>query len=29
MGVFDRKENIAHFARSVPFEEIAANDYNL
>ena len=29
MGVFDRKGNIAHFARSVPFEEIAANDYNL
>ena len=29
MGVFDSKENIAHFARSVPFEEIAANDYNL
>ena len=29
MGVFDRKENVAHFARSVPFEEIAANDYNL
>jgi type I restriction enzyme M protein len=29
MGVFDRKENVPHFARSVPFEEIAANDYNL
>jgi type I restriction enzyme M protein len=29
MGVFDSKENLAHFARSVPFEEIAANDYNL
>ena len=29
MGVFDSKENVAHFARSVPFEEIAANDYNL
>lgn len=29
MGVFDRKENLAHFARSVTFEEIAANDYNL
>ena len=29
MGVFDRKENVAHFARSVPCEEIAANDYNL
>ena len=22
-------ENVAHFARSVPFEAIAANDYNL
>ena len=29
MGAFDRKENLAHFARSGPFEEIAANDYNL
>ena len=29
MGVFDSKENVAHFARSVPCEEIAANDYNL
>jgi type I restriction enzyme M protein len=29
MGVFDSKENVAHFARSVTFEEIAANDYNL
>jgi type I restriction enzyme M protein len=29
MQMFDRKENIAHFARSVPFAEIAANDYNL
>ena len=29
MQAFDRKENIEHFARSVPFEEIAANDYNL
>ncbi len=29
MGVFDSKENLAHFARSVPFEEIGANDYNL
>ncbi len=28
MGVFDSKENVAHFARSVPFEEIA-DDYNL
>jgi type I restriction enzyme M protein len=29
MGVFDRKENLAYFARSVPLAEIAANDYNL
>ena len=29
MGVFESKENVAHFARSLPFEEIAANDYNL
>ncbi|WP_017305241.1 type I restriction-modification system subunit M [Spirulina subsalsa] len=29
MGVFESKEDVAHFARSVPFEEIAANDYNL
>ena len=29
MRAFDRKENIEHFARSVPFEEIAANDCNL
>jgi type I restriction enzyme M protein len=29
MQMFDRKENIAHFARSVPVAEIAANDYNL
>ena len=29
MGVFDSKENVAYFARSVPFEEVAANDYNL
>ena len=29
MQAFDRKENIEHFARSVPFEEIADNDYNL
>jgi type I restriction enzyme M protein len=28
MRVFDSKENLAHFARSVPFEEIA-DDYNL
>jgi len=29
MRVFDSKENVDYFARSVPFEEIAANDYNL
>jgi type I restriction enzyme M protein len=29
MGVFDSKENVVHFARSVACEEIAANDYNL
>ena len=29
MEVFDGKENVAYFARSVPFEEITANDYNL
>lgn len=29
MQVFDSKANTEHFARSVPFEEVAANDYNL
>lgn len=29
MKVFDSKENIDHFAQSVPLEKIAANDYNL
>ena len=29
MAVFDSKENVEHFARSVPLEEVAANDYNL
>ena len=29
MHMFDRKENIDHLARSVPYETIAANDYNL
>lgn len=29
MVVFDSKENIDHFAKSVPFEQVAANDYNL
>jgi type I restriction enzyme M protein len=27
--VFDSRANVEHFARSVPFEKIAANDYNL
>jgi type I restriction enzyme M protein len=29
MAVFDSKENIEHFAQSVPFDKVAANDYNL
>lgn len=29
MAVFDSKANVEHFARSVPFEEVAGNDYNL
>lgn len=29
MAVFDSKENIEHFAKSVRMEDIAANDYNL
>jgi type I restriction enzyme M protein len=29
MAVFDSKANIEHFAQSVSFEKIAANDYNL
>ncbi len=29
MAVFDSKANVDHFAQSVPFEEVAANDYNL
>lgn len=29
MAVFDSKENFEHFAQSVPFEKVAANDYNL
>jgi len=29
MSVFDSKENVDHLARSVPFDEVAANDYNL
>ena len=27
--VFDSKANVEHFAQSVPFEKVAANDYNL
>lgn len=29
MQVFDSKANVEHFAMSVPFEKIVANDYNL
>ena len=29
MTVFDSKANVDHFAQSVPFEKVAANDYNL
>jgi type I restriction enzyme M protein len=29
MQVFDSKENVDHFARNVPYEAIASNDYNL
>jgi type I restriction enzyme M protein len=29
MQVFDSKADVEHFAKSVPFEDIAANDYNL
>jgi type I restriction enzyme M protein len=29
MQVFDSKENIEYFSKSVPYEEIVANDYNL
>lgn len=29
MAVFDSKENVEYLARSVPFVEVAANDYNL
>ncbi len=29
MAVFDSKDNIDHFARSVPYEKVADNDYNL
>ncbi|TNF09951.1 MAG: type I restriction-modification system subunit M [Vibrionaceae bacterium] len=29
MQIFDSKENIDHLAKSVPFEQVAANEYNL
>ncbi|CAH1749392.1 Type I restriction-modification system, DNA-methyltransferase subunit M [Thauera humireducens] len=29
MAVFSSKANVDHFAQSVPFEKVAANDYNL
>ncbi|MCC2961329.1 type I restriction-modification system subunit M [Massilia sp. IC2-278] len=29
MRVFDSKKNVDHFSQSVPFENVAANDYNL
>ncbi|MGM3192731.1 type I restriction-modification system subunit M [Dickeya dadantii subsp. dieffenbachiae] len=29
MAVFDSKANVDHFAQSIPFETVAANDYNL
>jgi type I restriction enzyme M protein len=29
MAVFDSKANVDHFAQSVSFEKVAANDYNL
>lgn len=29
MSVFDSKENVDHLARSVPFERVVENDYNL
>lgn len=29
MAVFDSKANVNHFAQSVPFDKVAANDYNL
>jgi type I restriction enzyme M protein len=29
MGVFDSKGNVDHLAKSVPLEQVAANDYNL
>jgi type I restriction enzyme M protein len=29
MDLFDSKESVEHVARSVPYEEIVAKDYNL
>lgn len=29
MAVFGSKENIDHLAKSIPYEQVAANDYNL
>ena len=29
MAVFDSKATVDHFAQSIPFEQVAANDYNL
>jgi type I restriction enzyme M protein len=29
MQAFDSKANVDHFALAVPFEQVAANDYNL
>src|SRR5690606_27754067 len=29
MKVFDSKANVEHFAQSIAFEKVAANDYNL
>ena len=29
MAVFDSKADVEHFAQTVPFEKVAANDYNL
>lgn len=29
MQVFESKANVDHFAQSIPFEKVAANDYNL
>jgi type I restriction enzyme M protein len=29
MQVFDSKVNVEHFAQSIPFEKVSANDYNL